>query len=64
MMQRIERFLGRSGVPPWILLLSVAAILFLIGSGSFAGAGAHDAAQFGILGASVAVAVIIAFVRR
>lgn len=64
MMDRIERACGRLGLPPWIGFLLASALLFLVGSASFAWSGASSTAQMGVLGAIVAVAAIAAFARR
>jgi hypothetical protein len=44
----------------WLVL---SAMLFLAGSASFALGGAHHGAQLGFMGALIAVAMIVVFVR-
>jgi len=44
----------------WLVL---STVLFLAGSGSFALAGAHHAAQLGVMGALVAMAMVVTFGR-
>jgi len=46
---------------PWVVWLVLSALLFLVGSASFDLGGAHHAAQLGVIGALVAVAIIVAF---
>ena len=49
---------------PWVAWrLVLSAALFLAGSASFALGGAHHGAQLGFMGALIAVAMIVAFVR-
>ena len=48
---------------PWVAWLVLSAMLFLAGSVSFALGGAHHGAQLGFMGALIAVAMIVAFVR-
>jgi hypothetical protein len=64
MMATWEKVFGRFGVPPWIGLMVLAAVLFLVGAASFGLSGSAALAQVGELGAIVAVAVILAFVGR
>jgi hypothetical protein len=42
----------------WLIL---SAGLFLVGAASFSGHGAKELAQFGVLGAVAAIALIVAF---
>jgi hypothetical protein len=42
----------------WLIL---SAGLFLVGAASFSGHGANELAQFGVLGAVAAIALIVAF---
>jgi hypothetical protein len=44
-----------------VVWLVLSALLFLVGSASFDLGGAHHAAQLGVIGALVAVAIIVAF---
>ena len=48
---------------PWVAWLLLSAALFLAGSASFALGGAHHGVQLGFMGALIAVAMIVAFVR-
>jgi hypothetical protein len=48
---------------PWVTWLVLSAVLFLAGSASFALGGAYHAAQLGVMGALVAVAMIVTFLR-
>lgn len=48
---------------PWVAWLVLSTVLFLAGSGSFALAGAHHAAQLGVMGALVAMAMVVTFGR-
>ena len=57
----MKRFLARLGMPSWIVLLVLSAVLFLAGSASFGLGGSSGAAQLGVLGAIAAVAMIVAF---
>lgn len=57
----MKRILDRLGLPSWIVLLVLSAVLFLAGSASFGLGGASGIAQIGVLGAIAAVAVIVAF---
>ena len=60
----VSRLLRRfNKVPLWIVLMILAAVLFLAGSASFGLGGAHQMAQVGVLGAIAAVAVLVAFSR-
>ena len=63
MVELASRVLRRLGLPPWIALLVVSALLFLMGSASFGISGAHQTAQIGIVGAIVAIAVIAGFAK-
>ena len=57
----VKKLLSRLGMPSWIVLLVLSAVLFLVGSTSFGLGGASGAARLGVLGAIAAVAVILAF---
>ena len=57
----VSWLLGRFKVPVWIVLMILAAVLFLAESASFGLSGAHQMAQVGVLGAIAAVAVLVAF---
>ena len=57
----MKKLLSRLGMPSWIVLLVLSAVLFLAGSASFGLGGASGAAQLGVLGAIAAVAMIVAF---
>lgn len=57
----VSRLLRRLRLTPGIALLVLSAVLFLAGSATFGMAGGREFAQFGILGAVAAVAVIVAF---
>ena len=47
--------------PSPFLWLILSAGLFLLGAASFSGHGAKELAQFGVLGAVAAIALIVAF---
>ncbi len=55
--------LRRFKLPAWIVLMVIAAVLFLAGSASFGLSGAHHIRQLGVLGATAAVALLVAFSR-
>jgi hypothetical protein len=57
----VSRLLRRFKMPAWIVLMILAAVLFLAGSASFGLSGARQMAQVGVLGAIAAVAVLVAF---
>jgi hypothetical protein len=59
----LSRFLRRFRFPPWIVWLVLSAVLFLAGSAQFQLSGARQMAEYGVLGAIAAVAIIVAFVR-
>ncbi len=59
----MSRLLRRFKLPAWIVLMVIAAVLFLGGSASFGLSGAHHMQQLGVLGATAAVAMLVAFSR-
>ncbi len=59
----MSRLLRRFKLPAWIVLMVIAAALFLAGSASFGLSGAHHIQQLGVLGATAAVALLVAFSR-
>ena len=62
MQEWLERLVARFGSAAWIVPLVLSAALFLAGAASFAaGGGAPGMAEFGVLGAGAAVAMIAAF---
>ena len=58
-MQRTRRFRLRPPSPFVFMILSAG--LFLLGAASFSGHGARQLAEFGVVGAVMALAVIAAF---
>jgi hypothetical protein len=59
----LSRLARRLKPAPWTLWLVLSAVLFLASSASFGLAGAHHEAQLGIMGALIAVAMILTFSR-
>ncbi len=53
----------RSRMPIGIVLLAVSAVLFLTGSGMLTRVGAAGYAHVGIMGAAVAVAMVLLFLN-
>ena len=63
MSRAVSRLLRRFKLPVWIVLMVLAAVLFLAGSESFGLSGAHQMEHVGVLGAIAAVAVLVALSR-
>jgi hypothetical protein len=59
-MTRAKRRLRLKPLSPFLWLI-LSAGLFLLGAASFSGHGAKELAQFGVLGAVAAIALIVAF---
>jgi hypothetical protein len=57
----VSRLLRRFKLPGWIVLMVLAAVLFLAGSVSFGLSGARQTQQVGVLGAIAAGALLVAF---
>lgn len=53
-----RRLFGRPSPFVWLIL---SAALFLVGAAAFSGHGAKEMAEFGVLGAVAAIALIVAF---
>ena len=56
---KLMRHFPSSTPPLWMILFGSSAVLFLVGAGSFAASGAWRTAMAGLVGALLAVLVVV-----